>query len=689
MIKRWLGALFVALVLLCAYPDGVTVYTMCDSGCSTTVSLSNLQTLVNNAQGGDIIRIQAGAQLSGTLVLKNHVGAAPVLIETGVTSTGGALSCTWPGPSTRLIPPSATGVTIENGQATNYTCVLAKITPSGSNEPAVRTQYPGETGGSCTGSSSSTCRSDNWAFRRLQFSAPVLPNVANGCIITLGSQSLPADLPNSNHQDSAAKTPTGFSFDQVYIHGTDAGGSLHGLCIFATNVLIERSFLSNHWSNDQDSQAIWVENTIGGWSWDTGIRIVSNYVEAAGENFLTGGDTPRGNFSISAPYGSGAITLTASSATSATLTSALPDYMREGDCVSVLVSAAKTQACIATIAASGPNPRRVITFTEALSASPDVPGAMRGGVVPYYLTVEYNWFNKPTAWRGSAKSVKNLFELKTGKYVRVRYNYMSNTWLASQTGVAVLFTPLNQDGGNDSTTLASVSYDYNVVEHATGGITITGIDATNEFGQRATDISITHSAFLDMDALAWGDGVTYYPTIPIGHGHNPIRAMPKNLTIDHILVESITGSALFLWSTDASTAPQLAAMLKAENFVLKNSILRSGPALAFGFCDELTGCSYTTGSASWNAAVGSGTGTCANNAFGGQSSGNWTFCSGAIFPSNAALQDATVSWGTDYSADVSGIFDDTANDGTDMGPDWTILTLAKAAAIAGYRGVCP
>ncbi len=160
--------------------------------------------------------------------------------------------------------------------------------------------------------------------------------------------------------------------------------------------------------------------------------------------------------------------------------------------------------------------------------------------------------------------------------------------------------------------------------------------------------------------------------------------MPKNLTIDHLLMDSRANNKVFSFSSDASTAPQLAAMLKATGFALTNSIIRnpsSGPTLLFNYSDD--GGGYDSGAASWDVVVGNGQGTCQNNALAGESSGAWTFCTGATFPSNATLEGNLVNYGTDYSVDPGGTYDNAGTDGTDLGPNWTELLRLTDAARAG------
>ena len=53
---------------------------------------------------------------------------------------------------------------------------------------------------------------------------------------------------------------------------------------------------------------------------------------------------------------------------------------------------------------------------------------------------------KPAAWRASAWTVKNLFELKNAQRVLVDGNVLERNWPQAQNGYSILLTPRNQDG---------------------------------------------------------------------------------------------------------------------------------------------------------------------------------------------------------------------------------------------------
>jgi len=78
-------------------------------------------------------------------------------------------------------------------------------------------------------------------------------------------------------------------------------------------------------------------------------------------------------------------------------------------------------------------------------------------VIPTDITVVHNYFNHPLAWHTGTPVVfvKNMFELKVGKRVRVTDNVFDGSWDlgGGQNGTAITLTPRNyQDSGDGSST---------------------------------------------------------------------------------------------------------------------------------------------------------------------------------------------------------------------------------------------
>lgn len=133
-------------------------------------------------------------------------------------------------------------------------------------------------------------------------------------------------------------------------------------------------------------------------------------------------------------------------------------------------------------------------------ADPAVPD-----LVPSDITFRQNYVTKPLEWRdqGMPWTVKNLFELKNARRVLIEANIFEHNWHAAQTGYAILFTPLNQDGRAPWTVVSDVTFRYNIVRHVASAINILGYDymATS---RQTRGIVIRHNLFHDVNAERWG-----------------------------------------------------------------------------------------------------------------------------------------------------------------------------------------
>ena len=80
------------------------------------------------------------------------------------------------------------------------------------------------------------------------------------------------------------------------------------------------------------------------------------------------------------------------------------------------------------------------------------------------------------SYAGIHWQVKNSFELKNARRVLVDGNTFENNWGDAQVGIAILFTPRNQNGGNPWTQVADVTFTNNIIRHSGGGMNLLGYD---------------------------------------------------------------------------------------------------------------------------------------------------------------------------------------------------------------------
>ena len=82
---------------------------------------------------------------------------------------------------------------------------------------------------------------------------------------------------------SASLLSNNITFDRCYVHGTPTGTIKRGIALNGQYVAVVDSYISDCHSQDQDAQAI------GSWTGWGPFKIVNNYLEGTGENYLTGG----------------------------------------------------------------------------------------------------------------------------------------------------------------------------------------------------------------------------------------------------------------------------------------------------------------------------------------------------------------------------------------------------------------
>jgi cellulose synthase/poly-beta-1,6-N-acetylglucosamine synthase-like glycosyltransferase len=132
------------------------------------------------------------------------------------------------------------------------------------------------------------------------------------------------------------------------------------------------------------------------------------------------------------------------------------------------------------------------------------------GLVPSDIEILRNHFRKPLKWKKDDPSygsqpwlTKNLFELKNARRVLVAQNLFEQNWANAQNGFAILFTVRNQDGKAPWSTIEDVTFENNVVRHASSGINVLGRDDAAPSGTAAR-ITIRNNLFEDLGGERWG-----------------------------------------------------------------------------------------------------------------------------------------------------------------------------------------
>jgi hypothetical protein len=210
-------------------PTGVTI---------TVQAGGNLQTAINSARPGDVIRLQAGATFTGNFTLPNKSGTGWITIRTSASDSA------LPPPGTRVTPADA--------------WLMPKIiTPNGID--AIKTS------------------SGAHHYRLIGIEFGIASAVtSNSGIIQLGSGT----------QTSLSVVPHDIIIDRCYIHGNRTRAARRGIALNSARTSIIDSYISDFHGVGYDTQAVC------GWNGPGPFKIVNNYLEGAGENVMFGGGAP-------------------------------------------------------------------------------------------------------------------------------------------------------------------------------------------------------------------------------------------------------------------------------------------------------------------------------------------------------------------------------------------------------------
>ncbi|HEX5736721.1 MAG TPA: hypothetical protein VF131_28070 [Blastocatellia bacterium] len=203
----------------------------------------DFQAALDSATAGDTIALEAGAEFVGNFTLP----AKPAAGDKWITIRSAA-------PDTKL-PPVGTRVSPAFAHA------MPKLISPGAT--AVIKTAPG---------------AHHFWFIGVEFT--VAPGFAqNYGLVLLGD--------GGASQNSIDKVPHDIVIDRCYIHGNQTGNLRRGIALNSAKTAVVDSYVSDCREVGADSQAIC------GWNGPGPFKIVNNYLEGAGENFMLGGADPR------------------------------------------------------------------------------------------------------------------------------------------------------------------------------------------------------------------------------------------------------------------------------------------------------------------------------------------------------------------------------------------------------------
>jgi hypothetical protein len=120
-------------------------------------------------------------------------------------------------------------------------------------------------------------------------------------------------------------------------------------------------------------------------------------------------------------------------------------------------------------------------------------------LVPTDCVVRGNHLNKPLNWHEEGWGVKNLFEIKNARRIKIENNLMTNNWGHAQDGTAVVFK--SSDDSGDQAVAEDIEFVNNIVRGSGNGI---GLNGSKMRGGRR--LTIRNNLFEDIDAQKWNGG---------------------------------------------------------------------------------------------------------------------------------------------------------------------------------------
>lgn len=329
---------------------------------------------------------------------------------------------------------------------------------------------------------------------------------------------------------------------------------------------------------------------------------------------------------------------------------------------------------------NGPGPFKILNnYLEAAGenilfggAAPAVPN-----LVPSDIEVRNNYFYKPFSWRvghpdyaGKHWTVKNLFELKTGKRVLLDGNILENCWAdlpIGQSGYAILLTVRAENGAAPQADVSDITITNNVIRHAGAGISLSGHDSPTPSLQ-SKRIRIANNLFDDISGPAYGDGNVAGPNngtfIKIGD--------PTDVIIDH---NTVFQSGPITWAFDT-----------VQNIAFTNNIFNC--FISSGGYQGIYGPGFAQGGNGPMGAFFPGIKDASqmfhkNILIGGNATkySNYNTLSQNYFPANtAAVQFVDYASGSadyhGYALANSSIYKQDATDGLDLGAGFSLLDTA-------------
>jgi hypothetical protein len=209
--------------------------------------------------------------------------------------------------------------------------------------------------------------------------------------------------------------------------------------------------------------------------------------------------------------------------------------------------------------------------------------------LPHDVTFTHNVFRHDLALKAEPKmwNVKNLFELKAARAIRVTDNLFTDHWADAQQGYAIVFTPRNSYGDNLWAGVSDVSFERNRIVNVAAGISIMG-DDDGHISQRTTDVIVRSNIILVSKALGGDRGQCFFLTrspqrvriesnVCIGDGSSAVYTADATRAAHPIAGAVFTGNYFidnkYGFMTDTATPPAQGLTSNYPDAVWDNNVV--------------------------------------------------------------------------------------------------------------------
>ena len=470
-----------SICVLASSAVSAATLTVCASGCSYT----DPQAAIDAASPGDTILLRAGQTFVGHFILRAKSASSTSYI----TIRSDAAASDLPADGVRLVPSD------RSGSNTSVSKLPRLIGRGGAYKttPIIRAE----------------AGAHHYILRFLNLDGEA--HIGYETLLEIGD-------------DSSTARPHHIVVDRVYLHGHQYKGQKRGISLNGSNVTVKNSYIADIKSVSSDAQAI------AGWNGPGPFTIENNYLEAAAENIMFGGAGPR--FSNLVPsditirrnhlakptaWMKPVLATPGSPSAAATTGGSLASGTHYFKIVAVMGAASATLTSLpsaevkATVGSSG-----AVSLSWSAVSGADryriYRGTAAGGENRYKETssasAKYTYTGStessgtpPTSAR--KWTAKNLIELKNAQRVLIDGNIIEYSWVGSQMGYALMFTPRNSDNNAPWSRVQDITVSNNIIRHASAVVEISGYDDTYT-SQQGKRMAFRNNLMYDIDSSKWG-----------------------------------------------------------------------------------------------------------------------------------------------------------------------------------------